>query len=99
MEILSNIIDSSINNNSYISKIMLFGSILIPSKQFLARFKFRPWKGVYCCSEFLESVDFANNIVTKILKTYNKYEICPIIETNISSEGHLRRLEKFFISN
>ena len=24
-------------------KINLFGSILIPSKQFIARFKFRPW--------------------------------------------------------
>ena len=39
IEILSNIISVTINNNPEISEISLFGSILIPSKQFLARFK------------------------------------------------------------
>ena len=28
-------------------KLNLFGSLFIPSKQFIARFKFRPWKEVY----------------------------------------------------
>ena len=41
------------NEVNYLKKIIkyeklnLFGSLLIPSKQFIARFKFRPWKGVY----------------------------------------------------
>ena len=61
--ILLNIISTSIKNNSKVNNITLFGSILIPSRQFLARFKYRPWKGVYCSSEFLESVDFANKFV------------------------------------
>ena len=69
---------------------MLFGSILIPSKQFLTRFKFRPWKGVYCSNEFLESVCFANKIIIEILKTYRHYNICPVIETNITTEDHLK---------
>ena len=30
-------------------KLNLFGSLFIPSKQFIARFKFRPWKEVYIC--------------------------------------------------
>ena len=80
-------------NNSRISNIIVFGSILIPSKQFLARFKFRPWKGVYCSSDFLESVDLANNLVSQLLLTYKEYKICPIIETNISNDEHLNRLK------
>ena len=93
IKILKNVIDATVNNNSQISSINLFGSILIPSKQFLARFKFRPWKGVYCSSEFLESVEFANNLVMKLLKIYKEYEICPIIETSVYSENQLRKLK------
>ena len=33
-------------------KINLYGSLLIPSKQFIARFKFRPWKEVYIARSF-----------------------------------------------
>ena len=76
---------------------MIFGSILIPSKQFLARFKYRPWKGVYCSSEFLGSVDSANNILKKIIATYKKNKICPLIETSIYTDNHLQEIKnKFF---
>ena len=97
IEILKNIISTTIKNNSKLSNIILFGSILIPSKQFLSRFKFRPWKGVYCSSEFLESVDIANNVVIELLKTYKQYKICPIIETNISTDDQLNKLKKLLI--
>ena len=90
--ILKNII--LLNSNSKMLDIMLFGSVLIPSKQFLARFKYRPWKGVYCSSEFLESVDFANKFVIKLLETYKQYKIFPIIETKISTEDQLNSLIK-----
>ena len=93
IEILSNMISVTINNNPKISKISLYGSILIPSKQFLARFKYRPWKGVYCSNEFLESEEFANKIITNLLKTYKHNEILPLIETNISTEKHLKKLK------
>ena len=95
IKILKNIISTTMKkNNSKISNIILFGSSLIPSKQFLARFKFRPWKGVYCSSEFLESVDLANKLISQLLLTYKDYNICPIIETNISKDDHLNRLKK-----
>ena len=79
-------------NKTITSNVKLFGSVLIPSKQFLARFKFRPWKGVYCSNEFLESVGFARNLVCNILQTYEKYDICPIIETDVSTEEKLNSL-------
>ena len=92
IEILSNMLSVAINNNPKIPKISLFGSILIPSKQFLARFKYRPWKGVYCSNEFLESEEFAHKIITNLLKTYKQNQICPLIETNISTDEHLKKL-------
>ena len=96
IEILSNMISVTINNNPKISKISLYGSILIPSKQFLARFKYRPWKGVYCSNEFLESEEFAHKIIVNLLKTYKQHEICPLIETNISTDEHLKKIKNIF---
>ena len=75
------------------SNIRIYGSVLIPSKQFISRFKFRPWKGVYCSNEFLESVDFADNIISKILLVYKKYNILPIVETNTSTKNELSKLK------
>ena len=79
--------------NALKSNIKLFGSILIPSKQFLARFKYRPWKGVYCSKEFLESEDFAKEIIINLFLMYKKYDICPLIETDVSSENKLSSLK------
>ncbi len=95
--ILKNIIDSAKSNNSKISDIKCFGSILIPSRQFLARFKFRPWKGVYCSREFLDSLEIANNIVKNLLATYKQNMIYPIIETNISTYDQLVTLKSNFL--
>ena len=96
IERLSNMITVTINNNPKISRITLFGSILIPSKQFLARFKYRPWKGVYCSNEFLESEEVAHKIITNLLKTYKQNEICPLIETCITTDEHLKKLSNIF---
>mgnify|MGYP001166321912 CR=1 FL=1 len=99
IKILKDIIYSALDNRSNrsnisnISNISLFGSILIPSKQFLNRFKFRPWKGVYCSNEFLDSIDFANDTIAKLLNIYNLYKICPIIETEISNDKQLNSLK------
>ena len=92
MKILRSFISCTTDNSHEISDIKLFGSVLIPSKQFLARFKYRPWKGVYCSNDFLESVDFANNLVTKLLNIYKQNQIYPIVETNISKLEHLESL-------
>ena len=92
LEILKDIILSRNLINKKILNINLFGSILIPSKQFLNRFKYRPWKGVYCSAEFLESVESANNVVIKLFKIYRSHNITPLIETNVSTEGQLKSL-------
>ena len=97
IKILKNIIYSNMPNNSKELNIKLFGSILIPSKQFLARFKYRPWKGVYCSSEFLDSKDLADNVVKKILIAYKENNIFPIIETSIYTDEHLKILKNNFL--
>ena len=99
IDIIKKIISVADKSNSSKSDIKLFGSILIPSKQFLARFKFRPWKGVYCSDAFLESVDFASNFVNKLLKTYKQYNICPIIESDVSTEEKLNSLQMILKNN
>ena len=95
--ILKNIILLTSNNNKILD-INLFGSILIPSKQFLARFKYRPWKGVYCSNEFLESVEFANTFVRNLLRIYMQYQILPVIENRVSSEDQLNTLDNLINS-
>ena len=91
--ILKKLLISVYKNNYQRSNIKLFGSILVPSKQFLARFKYRPWKGVYCSPDFLNSVDFANNFIVNLLKIYKKNQVCPIIETNVTTVEKLIELE------
>jgi len=51
-------------------KLNLFGSLLIPSKQFIARFKFRPWKGVYISDKYLNSLDKFNNFTKDLIQIY-----------------------------
>ena len=92
LKILKSLVLSSIKTNARLLDIRFFGSIFIPSKQFLTRFKYRPWKGIYCSREFLESVDLANNLVKKLLETYIQNRICPVIETKISNEDQLKSL-------
>ena len=75
------------------SNINLYGSILIPSKQFLARFRYRPWKGINCSQDFLGSIEYARYIIKMLLKTYKKYDICPIIETDLSTDDKLNTLK------
>ena len=97
MQTIKNIISKVKYEDPKRSQIKFFGSVLIPSKQFLARFKFRPWKGVYCSDEFLESVDVANEETIKLLQTYKEYEIYPVIETNTSNEKYLNNLKRLLV--
>ena len=97
MQTIKNTISKVKYEDSKRSQIKFFGSVLIPSKQFLARFKFRPWKGVYCSDEFLESVDVANEETIKLLQTYKEYEIYPVIETNTSNENYLNNLKRLLV--
>tara|TARA_B100000700_G_C15059320_1_gene864672 strand:- start:6230 stop:7075 length:846 start_codon:yes stop_codon:yes gene_type:complete len=92
IRLIKSVILDNIKHNQNKTKISLFGSILIPSKQFLTRFKFRPWKGVYLSREFLNSLEIADYLVLKVLKVYKKHKITPLIETNTSTEKELKHI-------
>ena len=70
-------------------KINLFGSLLIPSKQFIARFKFRPWKGVYISENCLYSLEDFYNFTRDLVCFYRKNNIIPVIETDFASSEKL----------
>ena len=66
-------------------KINLFGSLLIPSKQFIARFKYRPWKGVHISENFLSSLDDFYGFTRDLVCFYKNNNITPVIETDFTS--------------
>ena len=89
------------NEVSYLQKVIkseklnLFGSLLIPSKQFIARFKFRPWKGVHISENFLNSLDDFYEFTRDLVCFYKKNNITPVIETDFSSSEKLNSVYNF----
>ena len=79
-----------------IKNINLFGSLFIPSKQFIARFKFRPWKGVHISKKFLYSLDDYYAFTKDLVCFYEKNSITPVIETDFASSEKLYSLYSFF---
>ena len=77
-------------------KLKLFGSLLIPSKQFIARFKFRPWKGVHISEKCLYSLEDYYDFTTDLVCFYKKNNIIPVIETDFSSSEKLDYVYSFF---
>ena len=83
-----NFLKDSVLNNSSHSKdknVKIFGSLLIPSKEFISRFKFRPWKGVFISEKYLNSLDDFCAFTKDLIEIYLDNNICPIIETECSS--------------
>ncbi len=73
--------------------VRLFGSLLIPSKQFISRFKFRPWKEVYISDKYLSSLDEFYSFTKDLIKIYLDNNICPVVETEFSS---IEKLEDIY---
>ena len=73
----------------------LFGSLFIPSKQFIARFKFRPWKGVYISEKYLSSLEDFYVFTRDLVSFYKNNNIIPIIETDFSSSEKLESVYSF----
>ena len=76
-------------------KLNLFGSLFIPSKQFIARFKFRPWKEVYISEKFLYSLDKFLAFTSDLVDFYNKNNITPLIESDFFSSDKLSSVNSF----
>ena len=66
--------------------INVLGSVMIPSKQLLARMKFRPWNGVYLSSTFLSDVPAAESIVREMLEIYKSFDVEPLVETAFKND-------------
>jgi len=77
------ILKYSPNNND--QSVKFFGSLLIPSKQFISRFKFRPWKGVFISDKYLNSLDDFYAFSKDLIEFYIDNNICPVIESEFSS--------------
>ena len=77
-------------------KLNLFGSLLIPSKLFIARFKYRPWKEVYISEKYLYSLDDFYNFTRDLVCFYKNNNITPVIETDFSSAEKLEFINSFF---
>ena len=85
-----------INKVTKHKKINLFGSLLIPSKQFIARFKFRPWKGVHISEKCLCSLDYFYEFTRDLVCFYKNNNITPVIETDFASSEKLDSVYSFF---
>ena len=88
-----------IKNSAKYDKLNLFGSLLIPSKQFIARFKFRPWKGVHISEKFLYSLEDFYKFTQDLVFFYRDNDIKPVIETDFSSSEKLDLVYSFFLKN
>ena len=71
---------------------------MIPSKQFIARFKFRPWKGVHIAEKYLCSLDDFYDFTQDLISFYKKNNITPVIETDFASSEKLDSVYSFFRS-
>ena len=85
-----------LKNTENYEKLNLFGSLLIPSKQFLARFKFRPWKEVHIAEKYLYSLNEFYNFTKDLVRFYKNFNITPVVETDFSSSEKLDSVYSFF---
>ena len=76
-------------------KLNLFGSLFIPSKQFIARFKFRPWKEVYISEKCLNDLEKFFDFTTDLVSFYKINNITPVIESDFSSSEKLNTVYSF----
>jgi len=84
IEVLQNEV-TYLNNIAKDEKLNLFGSLFIPSKQFVARFKFRPWKEVYVSEKYLYALDNFFDFTSDLVSFYKNNNITPVIESDFSS--------------
>ena len=91
-----NKLENSIINIRKYSNVRIIGSLFIPSKQLLARFKFRPWNGVFLSEKYLNDINDAISITKSIISIYFKYNIEIVIESAIKNEDELNKMLSLF---
>ena len=88
-----------VENAAKNEKLKLFGSLFIPSKQFIARFKFRPWKEVHISDKFLNSLNNFYDFTNDLVSFYKRKNITPVIESDFSSSEKLASVYSFLENN
>ncbi len=76
-------------------KLNLFGSLFIPSKQFITRFKYRPWKEVYISEKCLYALDNFFDFTSDLVSFYKNNNITPVIESDFFSSEKLNSVYSF----
>ena len=84
-----------LDNVSKDNNIKIFGSLFIPSKQFISRFKFRPWKEVYISEKFLYSLENFLDFTSDLVNFYKRNHITPVIESDFYSSEKLNCVYSF----
>ncbi len=84
-----------LKNVSKDEKLNLFGSLFIPSKQFIARFKYRPWKEVYISQKCLYALDNFCDFTRDLVSFYKNNNITPVIESDFTSSEKLDSVYSF----
>jgi len=79
-------------------KLNLFGSVFIHAKQFIARFKCRPWKEVHISKKYLFSLDNFFDFTSDLVSFYKNNNITPVIESDFSSSEKLNSVYSFLES-
>ena len=97
IEVLEREVDF-LQNNYKNKKLNFYGSLLIPSKQFIARFKLRPWRGVYIADQYLYSLNKFYSYTKELFSFYIDNNIIPIIETDFYSSDKLELIYRLFNS-
>lgn len=82
-----------LSSSSSSKDIKVVGSLFIPSKQLLARFKFRPWNGVFLSELYLSDVASAMAISLEIVDIYNEYGVEVVVESSIVTDADVARLD------
>ncbi len=84
-----------IKNIAKDEKLNLFGSLFIPSKQFISRFRFRPWKEVYISEKCLCALDNFFEFTSDLVSFYKNNNIIPLIESDFSTSEKLDSVYSF----
>jgi hypothetical protein len=73
--------------------VRVVGSVFVPSKQFLAQQKFRPWLPL--SQEYLSSIDTATAMTQQILQVYKEFNVEILIESTVKSEADMTKVMNF----
>ena len=72
--------------------VRLIGSIFVPSKALLNKFRFRMWSGLYLGEDYMTDVEGANTVTDRILALYAQYNVEPLVESAIRTEKDVQQL-------